>query len=402
MKHFFTLLLTGVLVVMAFVFASYVVFMQFRPEREISFMLREMAQLQTVSYDAGFSWSYEVDGDRVATTLYAAGETDITESENIEYRIEFRSVHLSEDPTYNDLSGEIRKVDGLTYLMYEAPGPDVEKIEFNNEKWIEFTKEELPGWGAIVPGLDAPLESMSDSGPWTGEGVQRMRQLLSFTDVFYIEYNGLTQIIDGANTRIIDGYFDQDAVEVFLLDLIRAKDGRGPDDEQRILAHTQAEQISGMTVRFWIGIQDHLLYRIQGAGAFIQEETNDLMPVDIRVDFSDHNQVVEINEPQGTTAFTQILTDAFGGLPEAGASSFGSSGKATSVSLSSTAKLPVTQVEVTNDPDNDGLDNLLERFYGTDMNNPDTDGDGMTDGEEVRSGMNPRGKGSLFSFGLGF
>ncbi len=402
MKHFFTLLLAGVLVVMAFVFASYIVFMQFRPEREISLMLREMAQLQTVSYDAGFSWSSEVDGERVATTLYAAGETDVTDSENIEYRSGFRSVHLSEDPTYNDLSGEIRKVDGITYLMYEAPGPDVEKIEFNNEKWIEFTKEELPGWGAIIPGLNAPLEPMSDSGPWTGEGVQRMRQLLSLTDVFYVEYNGLTQIINGANTRIIDGYFDQDAVEVFLLDLIRAKDGRGPDDDQRILAHAQAEQIARVTVRFWIGTQDHLLYRFQGAGAFIQNETNNLMPVDIRVDFSGHNQVVEIDEPQGTTAFAQILTDAFGGLPEAGESSFGTSGNSAHVSLSSTAKLPVTQVEVTNDPDNDGLDNLLERFYGTDMNNPDTDGDGVTDGEEVRSGRNPRGKGSLFSFGLGF
>ena len=36
------------------------------------------------------------------------------------------------------------------------------------------------------------------------------------------------------------------------------------------------------------------------------------------------------------------------------------------------------------------------------MNNPDTDGDGLLDGDEVRSGLNPRGKGTLFSFGLGF
>jgi hypothetical protein len=402
MKHFFTVLLTGVFIVMALVFASYVVFMQFRPEREISLMLREMAQLQTVSYDAGFSWSTEVSDERVATTLYTAGEVDVTELENIQYSSEFRSVHLSEDPDYNDLSGEIRKADGITYLMYEAPGPDVENIDFHNEMWLEFTKDELPGWGAIVPGLDAPLKPMSDSGPWTSEGVQRMRQLLSFTDIFYVEYNGLTQIIDGVNTRIIDGYFDQDAVEVFLLDFIRAKDGHGPDDEQRILAHDQAEQIARVIVRFWVGTQDHLLYQFQGAGAFFQEETNELMPVDIRIDFSDHNTAVEIEKPQETISFTQVLQDVYGGLREAGASSFGSSGNVSDVSLSSTAKLPVTEIEVTNDPDNDGLDNLLERFYGTDMNNPDTDGDGISDGEEVRSGANPRGKGSLFSFGLGF
>jgi hypothetical protein len=35
------------------------------------------------------------------------------------------------------------------------------------------------------------------------------------------------------------------------------------------------------------------------------------------------------------------------------------------------------------DPDRDGLTNLLEYQYGTDPNNPDTDGDGLTDGDEV-------------------
>jgi hypothetical protein len=35
------------------------------------------------------------------------------------------------------------------------------------------------------------------------------------------------------------------------------------------------------------------------------------------------------------------------------------------------------------DPDHDGLTNLEEYQYGTDPNNPDTDGDGLSDGEEV-------------------
>src|SRR5579864_7928385 len=35
------------------------------------------------------------------------------------------------------------------------------------------------------------------------------------------------------------------------------------------------------------------------------------------------------------------------------------------------------------DPDHDGLTNLEEYQYGTDPNNPDTDGDGLSDGDEV-------------------
>ena len=41
------------------------------------------------------------------------------------------------------------------------------------------------------------------------------------------------------------------------------------------------------------------------------------------------------------------------------------------------------------DSDNDGLKDWEEELYGTDPNNPDTDGDGYLDGQEVNSGHNP-------------
>ena len=48
------------------------------------------------------------------------------------------------------------------------------------------------------------------------------------------------------------------------------------------------------------------------------------------------------------------------------------------------------------DSDHDGLSDFEEvNIFGTDSNNPDTDGDGMKDGDEVKKGRNPLGKGSL-------
>lgn len=41
------------------------------------------------------------------------------------------------------------------------------------------------------------------------------------------------------------------------------------------------------------------------------------------------------------------------------------------------------------DSDQDGLSNEEEKLYGTDPNNPDTDGDGYSDGVEVKSGYDP-------------
>jgi hypothetical protein len=47
------------------------------------------------------------------------------------------------------------------------------------------------------------------------------------------------------------------------------------------------------------------------------------------------------------------------------------------------------------DSDNDGLSDVQELIYGTDINNPDSDGDTYLDGAELKSGYNPLGKGLL-------
>jgi hypothetical protein len=49
------------------------------------------------------------------------------------------------------------------------------------------------------------------------------------------------------------------------------------------------------------------------------------------------------------------------------------------------------------DSDNDGLFDRIEvKVYKTDPLNPDTDGDGFLDGEEVKDGYNPKGEGRLY------
>ncbi len=47
------------------------------------------------------------------------------------------------------------------------------------------------------------------------------------------------------------------------------------------------------------------------------------------------------------------------------------------------------------DADADGLPDDAERRFGTQWQDPDTDGDGYSDGEEVRNGFNPLGPGRL-------
>lgn len=49
----------------------------------------------------------------------------------------------------------------------------------------------------------------------------------------------------------------------------------------------------------------------------------------------------------------------------------------------------VATVDMPLDADGDGLLSDVEEQLGTDPNNPDHDGDGITDGEEVANGNNP-------------
>lgn len=56
----------------------------------------------------------------------------------------------------------------------------------------------------------------------------------------------------------------------------------------------------------------------------------------------------------------------------------------------------VKQGKVFKDTDGDGLSDYEEKYlYGTDPKNPDTDHDGMKDGNEVKRGRNPLGRGTL-------
>lgn len=54
------------------------------------------------------------------------------------------------------------------------------------------------------------------------------------------------------------------------------------------------------------------------------------------------------------------------------------------------------ELVLVDDPDFDGISTDQERNkYGTDPYNPDTDGDGYSDGDEVDAGYNPNGEGEL-------
>ena len=57
----------------------------------------------------------------------------------------------------------------------------------------------------------------------------------------------------------------------------------------------------------------------------------------------------------------------------------------------------LNQAVIILDADGDGLSDDLEKYYGTEIDNPDTDGDNYSDGEEIKNGYDPLGPGKLLT-----
>lgn len=397
MRKSLLFIVLGVLVVLSLTAASYFVLTKFYPADEIRRMTLAMSRLQTVTESAGFHWTVSDGGEDVYTTLYTNGPVRLSDPTKMEHNTTFRAIFLSKSNQYKDLSGELRTANDKTYLTYTPPGPTVQGVDFTKEgTWISFASGEFPSWGSLIPNLKIPISFFSTKTAWTPDSMKRLRIQFALADVFQVKFNGMEETIADKRTRVLDARFDTDALKSFLYDLIRARELREPTDIERLNIDAAATNLSHMSIRFWIGKQDHLLYRLQAIGGVSKANSNELMPVDVRMDFSDFNKPFELSVPTSPIVFSSIYQSLLNALP-ASKTALGRS----SVVVTEGASIPDQTVYSASDKDGDGLDMILEVFFGTDPKNADTDGDGASDGAEVRKGTNPRGKGSLFGFGLG-
>lgn len=173
--------------------------------------------------------------------------------------------------------------------------------------------------------------------------------------------------------------------------------GRELTNKERLAADAFFANVTAEDGELWIGQRDYYLYRMRLR--FKYDDGARSGHFTITANFSRFNEPSVMSVPvQGVDDITDIVESllpsfkdhlplAKDGLVPRGQKKDEKTG------------LPIDTAEPgDDDPDKDGLPNVLERFYGSDPDNPDTDGDGLTDGQEVDTGMNPTGAGRLFDF----
>ena len=412
-KRLLLLIASGAGFALLIAVASWVVLGKFRPEVEMARMRKAMAEVATVRERAAFSWTRGEGKERTTTSVYLTGQTDLSMPDVLQYASKFRLFRLSASKDYADLSGEIRRIAGTTYLAYAPPGPEVAGISFKKAgTWVSFRDGERDAWGPVIPGMEVPGgEGTSGNGQeagreWTGEALVRLRELLARADVFVVRYDDVTEMTYGHASRIIEARFDPDALRSFLLDLVRAKEGLEPTPEERLRVERQAAVLERLSFRLWIGMDDHRLYRVQAAGSAgggvgCESLVVSCGSIDAIIELYDFDDPFDAVAPVAgsTISFSSVVSSLGAGIDD-GIDEIPGVDGVTFVANDS-ARLPVEQNDVFADADHDGLSAAVEAFYLTNPNVADTDGDGATDGEEVLSGRNPRGEGTLFGFGLG-
>jgi hypothetical protein len=239
--------------------------------------------------------------------------------------------------------------------------------------------------------VSSPLMPLPDA-PWLPGTLSRWREIVPTVSLFVVDHADLVEPIGGVVTRRFETHLDSDGLNTFLLANAQTRVGRMLTTEERVAVAKWSAALKGLSVKLWVGKEDHLLYRIQMEGDVVLNEQT-TSHVNLQSDLSRFNQPVTVEPP------TNVVAQTNGSFGDGGLRELGTSVEEADVGFESEGLASETGGDErlgSRDDDGDGLDNVLEAFYGSDPLNPDTDGDGVNDGDEVKAMRSPTGPGGLY------
>lgn len=320
-----------------------------------------------------------------STAVAFSGFANNQDAENPQSQITFG---LSSD--LPELAGEkslsVKSIDKVYYLNVVGLPPVVETFIGSNlnNQWIKVDIEALIqqfGLGELKDKIDQ-LQSKNEP---TDEEVKKVQDIFKNSLPHIVSITGTlpAEKIEGINSYHYGFAFDVEAGKKMIDDLVAAVEQGVITDKQIQQYKESIERLSAITGEVWIGKKDFLTHKIT-LHIGIDDDAAESEGVTglLSITFSQYNVAQDVEVPEGARSIEEF----FGGLA---AALFAPRPTQTS------KEVKQKMLERQQDDDNDGLSNYREETYKTDPNNPDTDGDGFTDGDEVKNHYNPVGPGKL-------
>ncbi len=207
-----------------------------------------------------------------------------------------------------------------------------------------------------------------------------------------------TEVIDNIDTYHYILTINKEELKKVISEII--KNSKLKEQEKKLSLNkleTNYKSFNIPPIHLWIGKKDFLPYKLFvnfKLKDYIQNpqyknKLSDQDTVIITIKINDYNKDITISKPENIKTLEQLL----GSTNEL--NNFVGKQTPELQEKNSEEKMNFNIKQSKIDSDNDGLTDDEERIYGTDINNPDTDGDGYLDGQEVKNGYNPLGPGKL-------
>lgn len=249
-----------------------------------------------------------------------------------------------------------------------------------DNQWIKVDTEALVQQFGLTE-LQQKIEELQSKNEPTDEDVKKVQDIVRSALPRLVSVTGTlpSEKVDGVSSYHYGFAFDIEAGKNMVDDLVAAVGHDSITDKQIQNYKKSIERLSTLTGEVWIGKKDFLPYKVV---LHVDFDDDDLQTAGatgvLSVTFSQYNVPQTVQVPEGAKPIEEL----FAGFAQALFPPRPTSEEVIQQSL-----------ERRKDDDNDGLNNYREKLYKTDPNNPDTDSDGFTDGDEVKNHYNPLGPG---------
>lgn len=365
----------------------------------IRFMQWRMVNAKSYYVEANLSWQGQVQrkDDKGANkrkdealVLDAEGWVDRRDPELAKTRQKFDLKVGAKDPV--EVAGDYVRAGDANYFKFGRLPARLGTLHFDEfrDRWLRIdVKRLLSLTGLPVVG--------GDHQPLSDEDKAFLVEQFRRTPFLRVEEKLKTEPLGGVSTY----HYKVKPETLFFKDYYVLAEstrlGRELTNKERLVADAFFANVVAEDGEMWIGTRDYFLYRVRLRFKFDDGARSGYL--NLTANFSLFNQPSVMETPTKDVEDVSLLVESL--LP--GIKEHLPLAKEGPVQRGTKDKektgLPIdVQVVGEEDTDKDGLEDVLERFYGSDPNNPDTDGDGVKDGDEVNGGFNPTGAGRLFDF----
>ena len=382
------------------------------PAKVISDIPEKLGNVDTAHYTVGFKISGKGNDNSTSNantnSSFGLGDSSILQIPEFKLELNYGSdmkTQVNNNEGQAEISGKLA-LSGTEYSL------DLKLIVINNKlylnavqlpvipmfdlsqyqnKWYYYDLKDLDKLQQQLEGqYGQQLGLTNQNTNLSSEQIEKLKNIFTGASIIKLEERLPDEKIEGTDSYHYSIKIDKTGSKNFIKSLFGelANTNLMPNANLNVNSSDLEKDLEGMDqaidkvnegkIEIWVGKDDNVLRKFLLAGTY-----GDKNPIQLEVSLilSKINETVNIQEPTGALPLTEITSQI--------------SSQFMGVTNSLTGSQ--TEEDITKDSDNDSLTDFMEEIYGTDKNNPDTDGDGYLDGQEVQNGYNPKGPGKLSS-----